>query len=120
MRDQKTQTKTASGINVIAGLWLMLSAYFMGLGFSSNEFITGLIIAIVALVGFYSIEQSGWVSWVNGILGVWLLATPIFVIGMTVTTLWNSIILGIVVLAMAIWEGVSASSTVGRGHPRMG
>ena len=120
MRDQNIQTKTASGINVIAGLWLMLSAYFMGLGFSSNEFIVGIIIAIVSLVGWFSIEQAGWVSWIDGILGVWLLVTPIFVMGLSAATIWNSIILGIIVLAIAIWEGVSSSSTMGHGHPRMG
>ena len=62
MREQDAQIKTASGINVIAGLWLMLSAYFMGFGFSSNEFVTGIVIAIVSLVGFFSMEQAGWVK----------------------------------------------------------
>lgn len=120
MRDQNIQTKTASGINVLAGLWLMLSAYFMSLGFSSNEFIVGLIVAIVSLFGFYSMEQASWVSWVDGIMGVWLLLTPIFVTGLAMATIWNSIILGIIVLALAIWTGMSASSTMGHGHPRMG
>ena len=121
MREQNTQVKTASGINVIAGLWLMLSAYFMGLGLGSNEFIVGIIVAIVSLVGFFSVEQAGWVSWVDGILGVWLLITPIFVMGLATATMWNSVILGIVVLALAIWTGMaSSSSTMGHGHPKMG
>lgn len=117
---QETQVKTASGISTLAGLWLMLSAYFMSLGFSSNEFIVGLIVTAVSLVAWYSSEQASWASWVNGILGVWLLVTPIFVMGMSTTTLWNSIILGIVVLATAIWTGMSSSSTMGHGHPKMG
>ncbi|KKQ45891.1 MAG: hypothetical protein US63_C0009G0002 [Candidatus Moranbacteria bacterium GW2011_GWC2_37_8] len=120
---QNTQVKTASGINALAGLWLMLSSYFMGLGFTSNEFIVGIIVAVVSLVGWYSIEQAPWVSWVNGILGVWMLVTPIFVTGMTAAVLWNSIILGVVILTMAIWAGMSSSSTMGHGqghgHPRM-
>ena len=120
MRDQNTQTKTASGINVIAGLWLMLSAYFMNLGFSSNEFITGILIAIVSLVGLYSIEQASWVSWVAGIMGAWLLVTPIFVTGLSTAVIWNSVIVGIIVLAMSIWSGMSSSSTMGHGHPKMG
>ncbi len=110
--------KTASGINTIAGFWLMFFAYFMNLGFSSNEFIVGLIVAIVGLVGWFSTKAATWTSWVAGILGVWLLLTPLFVTGMTTGILWNSIILGIVIIAVSIWEGMSSSSssTHGRGH----
>lgn len=121
MREQRTydtQVKAATGISFLAGLWLMLSSYFMGLGLSSNEFIVGIIVAIVSLIGMYSMEQVTWVSWVNGILGVWLLVTPIFLTGMTAGVVWNSIILGIIVLATAIWSGMSSSSTMGHGHPR--
>lgn len=121
MREQKThdtQVKTASGITFLAGLWLMLSSYFMGLGFSSNEFIVGIIVAAISLIGMYSIEQATWVSWVNGIMGVWLLLTPIFLTGMTTALIWNSIILGVVILAAAIWSGMASSSTMGHGHPR--
>lgn len=120
MREQSTQTKTASGVNVLAGLWLMLSSYFFNLGFSSNEFIVGLIVTIVSLVAFYSMEQAGWVSWVDGIMGVWLLLTPIFITGLSTAVIWNSIILGIIILALAIWTGMSSSSKMGHGHPRMG
>ncbi|EKD59062.1 MAG: hypothetical protein ACD_56C00003G0013 [uncultured bacterium] len=128
MREQKTddiqvaQVKTANGISALAGFWLILSSYFMSLGFSSNEFIVGLLVVIVSLAGLYSVEQSLWASWVNGILGVWLLVTPIFVTGMAAAVLWNSIIVGIVILATAIWAGMSSSSTMGHGqshHPRM-
>ena len=121
MRDQRTydtQVKAASGISFLAGLWLMLSSFFMNLGLSSNEFIVGIVVAIVSLVGMYSMEQSSWVSWVNGILGAWLLITPIFFVGMAASVIWNSIVLGVIILATAIWSGMSSSSTMGHGHPR--
>lgn len=121
MREQKTydtQVKTASGISFLAGLWLMLSSFFMGLGFSSNEFIVGIIVAIISLIGMYSIEQATWVSWVSGILGAWLLVTPIFMTGLTSAVIWNSVILGVIIIATAIWSGMSSSSTMGHGHPR--
>lgn len=122
MREQKThentQVKTASGITFLAGLWLMLSSYFMGLGFTSNEFIVGIIVAAISLIGMYSVEQATWVSWVNGIMGVWLLITPIFMAGLTTTLIWNSVVLGVIVLGAAIWSGMASSSTMGHGHPR--
>lgn len=121
MREQRTydtQVKAATGITFLAGLWLMLSSFFMNLGLSSNEFIVGIIVAIVSLIGMYSMEQATWVSWVNGILGVWLLITPIFVTGMTTAVVWNSVILGVIILGAAIWSGMSSSSTMGHGHPR--
>ncbi|HEX8974060.1 MAG TPA: SPW repeat protein [Patescibacteria group bacterium] len=118
MNERTTNVKVAGGISLIAGLWLMLSSYFMALGYSSNEFVVGLLVAIFALIELFSVESSMWVSWVNGILGLWLLLTPLFFAGMAMGVIWNSVILGIVVIVLSIWSGMS--STMGMGHPKMG
>lgn len=115
----KSVSKTAGGISLIAGLWLMLSAFMMGLGLSSNIFVVGLLVALFSLVELFSMESVGWVSWVNGILGAWLLISPVFLAGLTMASVWNSVILGIIVLGVAIYGGTS-SSTMGMGHPKMG
>jgi len=114
-------SKTVGGISLVAGLWLMLSSYFMSLGFSSNEFVVGILVALFALVELSSMESVVWVSWVNGILGAWLVVAPFFLGAMAVGAIWNSVILGIIVLGVAIWGGMtSSSSTMGMGHPKMG
>ncbi len=118
MDGKKDRTKVVGGISLIAGLWLMLAAYMMGLGFMSNVFIVGVLVAVFSIIELSSIESVTWVSWVNGILGAWLLVSPLFLGGMVASELWNSVILGIIILGLAIWG--STSARMGMGHPKMG
>ena len=117
---ETTTIKSAGVLGFIAGAWLMVSSYMMGLGFSSNEFVVGLLVALFAAIEFFSVGSAMWTSWASGILGAWLLVSPLFFAGMTVGAIWNAVVVGIVILAVAIWGGYSASSTMGMGHPKMG
>ena len=112
------RSKIAGGISLIAGLWLALSSYFMGMGFGSNAFIVGILVALFGLIEWSNAESTMWVSWLNGILGVWLLISPMF-LALAMGAIWNSVILGIIIAAVAIWGGMSSSSTMGMGHPKM-
>ena len=117
MNKMTMRSKSAGSISVIAGLWLMLSSYFMSLGFTSNEFVVGLLVTLFGIIELSLVESAMWVSWAIGILGAWLLVSPLFLTGLAVASIWNSVILGIVILAVAIWGGTS-SSTIGMGHPK--
>ncbi len=114
------KSKIAGTISLIAGLWLALVGYFMDAGFISNLFIVGVLVALSSLVELYSVESTKFVSWVNGILGAWLLVSPMFIVGLTMGVTWNSVILGLIVLGVAVWSGMSSSSTMGMGHPKAG
>lgn len=110
--DVRAQAITASWINVLAGAWLIISPFVFGnpLPFQSNEFWIGLLVGIVALVRAFSPARNVWLSWVNLIAGVWLLFSP-FALGYTITSLiWNSLILGAIVTADAIWNLAAGSS----------
>jgi len=114
------KSKIAGSISLIAGIWLVVSALFMGLGFMSNMALVGILIALFGLVEISSVESTPWVSWVNGILGVWLIISPAFLPSMAMSAIWNSVIVGIIVTGVALWGGISSTSSIGRGHPRMG
>jgi uncharacterized membrane protein len=65
------------------------------------------------------VESVSWVSWVNGILGAWLVVSPLFMSTM-MSVAWNSVILGLIVLGVAVWGAVGSSSSVGYGgHAKM-
>jgi hypothetical protein len=117
---KKDRSKVAGGVSLIAGLWLALFALFVGMGIASNTFIVGILVAVLSLIELSMIESVQWVSWLNGILGAWLLISPLFIVGMTFVALLNSIVLGLIVLGVAVWAGMSSSSTMGMGHPKMG
>lgn len=117
---KKDRSKVAGSISLVAGLWLILYSFLMTLGFASNAFIVGVLVTLFALIELSSTESTVFVSWVNGILGVWLLISPIFLAGLAMGAVWNSVILGIIIAGVAIWGGMSSSSSIGMGHPKMG
>ncbi|MFA5961706.1 MAG: hypothetical protein WC848_03420 [Parcubacteria group bacterium] len=113
-----SNVKIASGISLVAGLWLMASAFVMAVGLYSNPFIVGILVAIFALIALSDAESSVWVGWVNGLLGFWMLISPLFLAMATVGATWNSVILGLVIIGSSLW-GMMSSPSMGRGHPSM-
>ena len=118
MYEQKDKSKIAAGLSLVAGIWLMLSVFMMGLGITSNIFAVGLLVVIFSLIELSSMEATKWVSWINGILGLWLLVSPFILKVMISGERWNSIVLGVVVIGISLWGG--ASSRIGMGHPKAG
>ncbi|HLN18747.1 MAG TPA: SPW repeat protein [Patescibacteria group bacterium] len=102
----REQVKTAGWLNVLAGLWLIISPFvlrFSGTSASTNAIIVGIIVAILALIAATSPASVMWTSWINIILGLWLIISP-FIMGFTGgAILANSIILGIIVVALSAW-----------------
>lgn len=93
-------------INFVLGAWLVLSPWLLGymneLGAARNAYATGAIIAVAALAALVAFHR--WEEWVNAILGVWLVVSP-WIIGFSgvAYALWNQIIVGIIVAALALW-----------------
>lgn len=111
--------KIANSITLVAGLWLMVSAFTMGVGLYSNLFVIGILTTVLSLIGLSMPEQATWFEGINGILGAWLLISPLFLSAMGSGLVWNSVIVGLVILISAFW-GTMSSSSMGQGHPRMG
>ena len=103
----RQQIRTAGWLNFLAGIWLIMSPFvlgFMGTAAATNAVIVGIIVGIVALVSVYSAESAMWTNWANTILGVWMIISP-FVLGFTTgAVVMNSIILGIIVIALSAWS----------------
>lgn len=102
---------TASSINILAGLWLVASPFFMGFSGTSaatNSIIVGVIVAILALVRAFSPMTTGSLSWVNMVLGLWMIVFSVFIASVGATAVWNGSILGLVIAILAIWSAQSA------------
>lgn len=113
------QIKAASGINIVAGIWLILAPFllgFSGTALSRNDVIFGIVVGILALARVGMTEESNsWLSWLAAIFGVWVLVSPFFLGYISLAGLWNNIIVGIIIAAMGVW---SASVTSSREHPK--
>ena len=60
---------------------------------------TGAVIGILALIR-WSMQRPGW-SWLNLILGIWLVTSP-FVLVISRIAMWNNVIVGIIIAASAL------------------
>ena len=108
----REQVRTVGGLNILAGVWLIMSPYvlgFAGTEAATNAIIVGIIVGFLALINASSPGSFVWSNWINSILGLWMIISP-FVLGFANGAIvMNSIILGIVVIALSAWSSSSAS-----------
>ena len=108
MNSSMQSIRTLSVVSLLAGLWLAISPYFLdysGLGSAmTNSVIIGIVVAVLAIVRFNE-DQMTWPSWLNALLGVWMILAPA-VIGFSYSSTagLNSLILGIVILVVEGWD----------------
>lgn len=103
-------------LSLILGLWLFVSPWV--LDFSAveiamwNAVIVGLVIAMMALMTL--VEFHDWEEWADMIVGAWLVISP-WLLGFTDpegvvaagTATWNTVIVGVLVLGLALWSLVN-------------
>jgi hypothetical protein len=105
------QSKVPSGLNFLAGIWVLISPWILAFSgvYSAdwNNVIIGTAVLLLAASRLWW-SQGTWASWVNLILGIWLIISP-YALGFagysTPTT--NNIIFGIVVGILALWSAYS-------------
>lgn len=99
--------RLASGLNMLVAVWVIISPWVYGHSDSVasvwNSVIVGILIALCA-VSRYSSPATVWPSWVNVLLGIWLIISP-WIYGYVAHTarVWNSVILGIIVILLGVW-----------------
>lgn len=96
-----TGRSNLSGINVVLGIWLIISPFVLGYATSNaaewNDIACGIAVSLLAVAG---------ASWLNVMMGIWLILSP-FVLGFASAPalLWNNVILGAVVGTVAALSG---------------
>jgi hypothetical protein len=111
-----------SGLDVIAGIWLILSPFVLafhnahtpgadGTAATANNVILGIVIGILARYRAFNPTKSPEVSWVNALLGVWVLVSP-WVVGFAGVhnAVMNNVIVGLVVITLSLWSGLATTS----------
>ena len=102
-------------IPIALGAWLFVSAFLWPhtTGAAINSWIVGLLIVIASLVAL----RMPWLRWVDTALAVWLFLSTLAMPGATGGTLWNNLIVAMLVfLASLVPEGLDPLlSRPGRG-----
>ena len=102
--------KTLNWLVVVLGVWEVLSPFILGTSHFAGALWDALIlgIALVILAGWAALSQQATtaklLSWINVVLGVWLIVAP-FIVRYSghATALWNDIIVGIIVAVLSVW-----------------
>lgn len=112
---QRTYMRTAGSLDILVGIWLIVSPFLLGYSGNStalwNDIITG-----AAVIIFSATQTAGasrrvtWPSWVNLLIGIWLVLAP-FALGYSAATvaMWNEIISGIIIIALAAFAAFNAT-----------
>ena len=100
-----------SGLNVLAGIWLILAPWWLGYSDADpkwNNVVFGAIVAVLGAVraggGFRATELSV----VNALIGVWLFVAA-FTIDSSGAAMANDIILGVIVFVLAIGSAMASA-----------
>jgi len=107
------QIFTASGLDVLAGIWLLISPFvllFHSTTIMANNVVLGIIIAGLALIRFFNASYGTVaLSWINALLGIWVLISP-WVLGFSTmhNAMSNDVAMGIIVVVLSCWSAFAS------------
>lgn len=103
--------KTASGLTMIAAIWLIIAPFALGYTFLAeaawNDILVG--IAVLALAAWrLGAPVAAGASWAAVVLGLWLIIAP-FALGYQGLreAYWNDILVGLIVAGLATWAALA-------------
>jgi hypothetical protein len=107
------QVKLASGLDVLAAIWLFISAFtvMMGHSLALSNGIVGVCVFVLACIRAFGAYGDAWLSWVNAILGLWVLISPWTLRDVQMqSAVTNNVITGIVIMILAIWSALATNT----------
>jgi len=108
--------RTPSGLNVLAGIWLIISPWVLGYTDADatwNPVVFGAIVGVLALARVGGLYRETWISWINAAIGVWLFISAFWLADSNQAS-WNVGILGIVLFLLALWSAAASADRIGR------
>lgn len=101
-------SREARYVNIVLGIWLFISAFVWhhSRPLFMVSWITGIVIALVALTSIGAPRTR----FVNLILGIWLIISAFAFPHYSTGTVWNNVIVGIVVGWVALVGPVSTAT----------
>jgi len=118
-RDYAAQARTASGINILLGIWLIVSPWlfdYSGRAPVLNSVYVGALIAMLAAFRLAALRRSAGLSAINVILGLWTIASPwVYGYAANIGAVWDNLLLGVAIATLACWSG--GATFFGQNHP---
>ena len=105
----------ANWVNFVLGIWLVIAGFIPSITTSKtaslwNDLIVGILVLIFA---FVAISAKKALCWVNVVMGIWLIIAAFIpgIVGKKSGNLWNDLISGIIILAIALIAALQKPKT---------
>lgn len=101
------QAKSLSTLNVLAGAWLVIAPFILSYTSAGNkwqEVIFGIIVGVLGIIRLTTADIT-WPSWINALIGLWLILAPWVIPNTATAARWNEVIFGIIVAILAYSSG---------------
>jgi hypothetical protein len=112
-----SRPRLPAGSTSLAGIWLIMAPFLLGYSELAeptwNDILVGVAVVILAGVKLSKPLSAAGISWVNVILGVWLIIAPFVLQYEVQNAMWNDIILGCIIAICGIWSAVAARGSTG-------
>jgi hypothetical protein len=104
--------RTASVLSIIAGLWLIITPFWMGYFTTPapfwNTFLVGIAVTVLSLIRASYPAQNVGLSWINLVLGLWLIVSPFLLPYQNLAVpMRNDLIVGILVGLLSLWSALA-------------
>lgn len=107
--NDEAQSKTASVLSIIAGIWLALSPIWISISGAGAVWSLYIVAGIFILFGLIQLfTESTLPSWIVALAAVWLFMSA-FALSVSSAAAWNQAITAVVAFILATWDGVEIS-----------
>ncbi len=112
--DYEGHVRAASVLSLLAGLWLFVSPYVLGFSTYYYDFASWTVHAVAIAVIILSAIRLLWphgtegISWVNAVIGLWLILSPFvwFLTGNFILMI-DFIIVGALIVLFNVWGAMA-------------
>jgi len=111
----REQVRVASGLDVLAAIWLFISAFAVSMyyGLAWSNAIVPVVVFILAGIRATRAETTPGLSWINFLLGIWVLISPWAVHStQTHAAITNNVIMGIIMIILPLWSALAGGTNV--------
>jgi len=105
-RDWRGMLTAASGLNLLAGVWLIVSPFVLDYesgDASWNAIACGALVALLAWVRTLGAYGAAWMSWIVVVIGTWLFLSGFWLTDSSAAS-WNSWLFGLIVALTALFS----------------
>lgn len=117
--DERTTSQSLSILNILFGAWLIVSPYLFSYPSSQAKWQqvgAGVVVLLVASLRYFATHLQ-WASWINALIGVWLIIAPFSAAYQSTVAFWNEVIIGALIALTGLWNAsIHTAPTLPRHH----